>query len=37
MRILITNANIVNEGKRYIADVLINGQLIERIDKNINA
>jgi dihydroorotase len=37
MRTLITNANIVNEGKRFVADVLINGQLIERIDKNISA
>jgi len=37
MRILITNANIVNEGKRFTADVLIKDQLIEKIDKTISA
>jgi dihydroorotase len=36
MRILITNANIVNEGKRFTADVLIKDQLIEKIDKTIS-
>ncbi|HMP98448.1 MAG TPA: dihydroorotase [Cyclobacteriaceae bacterium] len=37
MRILISNANIVNEGKRFTADVLIKDQRIERIDEQISA
>lgn len=37
MRILISNANIVNEGKRFTADVLIKDQRIERIDAQISA
>ncbi|MBT1702693.1 dihydroorotase [Chryseosolibacter indicus] len=32
---LILNANIVNEGKVFTADVLIKGQFIERIGENI--
>ena len=36
-RILITNANIVNEGKVQENDVLVNGQFIEKIGKNIQA
>jgi dihydroorotase len=34
---LIKNANIVNEGKVFEGDVLIKGQFIERIDRNIAA
>ncbi len=33
---LITNANIVNEGKVFQSDVLIRGKFIERIDNNIS-
>ena len=33
--ILIKNATIINEGQRLIKDVLIKGNLIERIDNNI--
>lgn len=36
-RILITNANIVNEGKVQENDVLLNGQVIEKIGKSIAA
>ena len=36
-RILITNANIVNEGKVQENDVLLNGQFIEKIGKSIPA
>jgi dihydroorotase len=35
--ILITNANIVNEGKVFTADVFINGQHIEAIDPNLSS
>src|SRR5688572_5659153 len=35
--ILILNANIVNEGKVFSGDVFINGQFIERVDKNLSA
>ena len=35
-KFLITNANIVNEGKVSQGDVLINGKFIERVDKNIS-
>jgi dihydroorotase len=34
---LITNAKIVNEGKVFEGDVLIKGQFIEKIDKQINS
>lgn len=34
---LITNAKIVNEGKVFEGDVLIKGQFIEKIDKQISA
>lgn len=34
---LILNANIVNEGKVFQGDVLINGERIERIDKNLSS
>lgn len=37
MQILISNANIVNEGQRFEADVLIKDQRIEKIDKQISA
>jgi dihydroorotase len=37
MRTLITNANIVNEGKVFQGDVLINGEYIEQIGKQISA
>ena len=37
MRILISNANIVNEGKCFTADVLIKDQFIEKIDGSISA
>src|SRR5688572_28325585 len=36
-RILITNVNIVNEGKAFEADVLIKDQYIERIGKDLSA
>lgn len=36
-RILITNANIVNEGEVLENDVLIRGQFIERIGKDLSA
>lgn len=35
-KILITNANIVNEGKVFQGDVLINGKYIEKIGKNLS-
>lgn len=35
--ILIINANIVNEGKTFTGDVLIENGIISRIDKNISA
>lgn len=35
--ILITNANIVNEGKVFTGDVLIKGQYIEKIGKELSA
>ena len=34
-KFLIKNGTIVNEGKSYQADLLINGEKIERIDRNI--
>ncbi len=34
--ILIKNATLVNEGKQYVADVLIGDQYIEKIGENIN-
>ena len=34
---LIKNAEIVNEGKRFVTDVLIKGNFIEKIGKNSNA
>lgn len=37
MSILIKNASLVNEGKIYVADVLVKGRFIERIGKNIQA
>src|SRR6186713_3012 len=37
MKILITNANIVNEGQVFQGDVLINGQFIERIGKDLSS
>jgi dihydroorotase len=37
MRTLITNANIVNEGKVFQGDVVINGEYIEQIGKQISA
>lgn len=37
MKRLIVNANIVNEGKVFQADVLIKDQFIEKIAKNISA
>lgn len=33
--ILIKQANIVNEGKQYIADVFIDGGIIQKIEKNL--
>lgn len=36
-RILITNANIVNEGKVFEGDVLIKGQVIESIGKDLSS
>ncbi len=33
---LLKNGTIINEGKQFIANVLINGKLIEKIDKNIS-
>ncbi len=35
--ILILNANIVNEGKVFLGDVLIKGQYIEKIGKNLQS
>jgi dihydroorotase len=35
--ILIANANIVNEGKVFEGDVLIRGQFIEKIDKDLQS
>ena len=35
-KILITNGNLVNQGKIINADLLIQGSFIERIDKNIS-
>lgn len=37
MKTLIVNANIVNEGKVFQGDVLINGQYIESIGNNLSA
>jgi dihydroorotase len=37
MRYLIKNANIVNEGKIIVADVVVNGNLIEKVDNSITA
>lgn len=37
MKILITNANIVNEGKVSEGDVLIKGEFIERIGKDLSS
>lgn len=37
MRILIKNAKIVNEGKIFNSDLLINNKLIEKISPNIDA
>src|SRR6201985_1155414 len=37
MSILIKQATIVNECKQFVADILINNGLIERIDQHINA
>lgn len=37
MKILIVNANIVNEGQVFQGDVLINGQFIERIGKDLSS
>src|SRR5215213_4103801 len=36
-RVLITNVNIVNEGKVFEGDVLIKDQYIERIGKDLSA
>ena len=33
---LIKNATIVNEGASIISDILIEGQIISKIDKEIN-
>jgi len=35
--ILITNAQIVNEGKIFSSDILVKGEFIDRIDSNISA
>ncbi len=35
-KLLIKNANIINEGKRFIGDVLINGAFIEKIGTNLS-
>jgi dihydroorotase len=37
MSILIKQATIVNEGKQFVADILVNNGLIERIDSHIDA
>ena len=34
MKILIKNGYIVNENKIFESDILVNGELIEKIDKN---
>jgi len=36
-KLLITNARLVNEGETRDADVLINGERIEKIASNISA
>ena len=35
-KILLKNGTIVNEGQKYVADVLIEGQFIQKIGKNIS-
>src|SRR6266498_2108409 len=35
MKVLIKNATIVNEGEIFESDLLINGELIEKIEKDI--
>ena len=37
MKILIKNGYIVNENKIFESDILVNGELIEKIDKNISS
>ena len=37
MKILIKNATIVNEGKKFVSDLLINNDLIEKVAENIEA
>ena len=37
MKILIKNGYIVNENKILESDILINGELIEKIDKEISS
>ncbi len=34
--VLIKNANIINEGERFVGDVLINGPFIEKIGKDLS-
>lgn len=36
MKTIIRNATIVNEGRNYISDVLLNGEKIEKIEKQIS-
>lgn len=36
MKTIIRNATIVNEGKIYVSDVLLNGEKIEKIEKQIS-
>ena len=37
MKILIKNGYIVNENKIFESDILVNGELIEKIDKKISS
>ena len=35
MKYILRNANIINEGKSFFADILLNDRIIERVDDNI--
>ena len=37
MKILIKNGLLVNENKIFESDILVNGELIEKIDKNFSS
>ncbi|MDR2084319.1 MAG: dihydroorotase [Bacteroidales bacterium] len=36
MKYILRNANVINEGKSFFADILLNNSIIERIDNSIN-